>query len=392
MTDRSSLTTSRTKPRVSRRKLSAFVALLALLLIVATALITEVTVRLGIQNARRGTLQRSRRTSGQPLPGPFHTWLPDASRPLPCDAGCRLSVHRHHMANTLRVTAPTIGPVRLTAGQSCGYSAIRSPTDTALTTKIHFLGDCNGSCPPTKLLISVCQPIPPYSRASNCARPCAGRRPRAVVALYFAEHDGRNTMLRGRRQIFHFWNRLGELTPPYARLVDGELRIVTGEQLYRPFPLVKQSAAMNAIEQAYVEWEKRRGKSTDHLVTEAVIQQMAELCKSHDTAFLVAGFSPEPETTALLEFCRRHDVAADNIQYDWQDPDNSNWPADAWHPSPLGHQRMADNLECTLKLGLLVDDYRSRLADPAQRVQAHVDLGIAHRKQAGAKSRRPRET
>ena len=395
MSESSPLRAPTTRSPLSRSKRRAFVALLIALLTMATMLFSEVTVRLlGYQPRGEAKFSETVEPGGslyQPHPTLGCQMRPGHYR-VTLGAGYPFSAT--HMANTLRVTAPDDRPGPADdrpelwlLGDSFTYGYGVDDEDT-------FPWRLQAQLPEYKV---VNFGVPAYSTVQSCVQLrealAQGRRPRAAVALYFAEHDSRNTMLRGRRQIFHFWNRLGELTPPYARLVDGQLQIVTGDPLYRPFPLVKQSAAMNAVEQAYVGWEQRRGKTTDHLVTEAVILQMAELCKSHNTEFLVAGFSPEPETLELMRFCQRHAIAADNIQYDWQDPDNSNWPADGWHPSPLGHQRMADNLECTLKLGLLADDYRSRLADPTQSVQAHVDLGIAHWKQSWReKSSGARET
>lgn len=368
---------------LSRGKRGAFVALLIALLTTATMLCAEVTVRV-LGYRPRGEAKFSERVEpGGSLYQP-HATLGCQMRPghYRVTMGTGYPFRATHLANTLRVTAPDDRPDNVAGRPELWLLGDSFTYGYGVDDEDSFPWRLQSQMPDYKVINFG---VPAYSTVQSCLQLrealAQGRRPRAAIVLYFAEHDGRNTMLLGRRQIFHFWNRLGELTPPYARLVDDQVQIVTGEALYRPFPFVKYSAAINAIELAYAQWEKQRSLDSDHRVTEAVILEIAKLCQANETALLVAGFSPEPETLALLHFCRQQAIAADNIQYDWQDPGNSNWPADAWHPSPLGYQRMADNLECTLKLGLLADDYRTRLNDPAKAVQAHLDLGAAHLRQ-----------
>ncbi|MGD9646089.1 MAG: hypothetical protein AB7U73_10270 [Pirellulales bacterium] len=384
MTKRTTSGPSQPRPSRGRRKTAMFAVGLALLLAIVTCVAAELTVR-ALGYAPRGEARFNERVEPGGSLYRTHPTLGCQMRPghYRVTMGTGYSFSATHMANSLRVTAADdrsdLADDRAeiwVLGDSFAYGY-------GVDDDQSFPWRLQAQMPDFKI---VNFGVPAYSTVQSLVQLrealAAGGRPRAVVQLYFAEHDSRNTMLRGRRQIFHFWNRLGELTPPYARLIDGQLRVVTGERLYRPFPFVKQSAAMNAVEQIYVEWEKQRAKAMDHRVTEAVIEEMAQLCRTSGTVLLVAGFSPEPETTSLIEYCQRHGIAADNIQYDWNDPENTNWPADRWHASPLGYQRMADNLECKLKLELLAEDYQSRLTDPAQRAQAHFDLGGVRLKQS----------
>ncbi len=370
---------ARPRPPLSWRKRVAFVVALALLLTITTFVAAELTVRaLGYAPRTKarfnevvepgGSLYTVHPTLGcQMRPGHYRVTM-----------GTGYSFSATHMANTLRVTALDDRPDHAAGRPEIWLLGDSFTYGYGVDDEYTFPWRLQAQMPDYKIINFG---VPAYSTVQSLIQLretlAKGRRPRAAVVLYFAEHDSRNTMLRGRRQIFHFWNRLGELTPPYARLVGGHLQVVTGERLYRPFPFVKQSAAINAVEQVFVEWEKLRSKVADHRVTEAVIQEMVQLCRPNNIKILVAGFSPEPETQELIEFCRRHDIAADNIQYDWKDPDNTNWPGDSWHASRLGYQRMADNLECTLKLNLLTDDYQARLSDPAQEAHVHYDLGAA---------------
>lgn len=207
-----------------------------------------------------------------------------------------------------------------------------------------------------------------------------GLQPRLVVVLYFEDHDRRNTLLRERRKLVSMFNRLGPMSHPYARLgSDGSPRVIVSDQLYHEFPLMRVSALAHATERLYNAWEQKRVAS--HEVTKALLAQLAAHCRRHGVPFLVAGFTRTAATQDVLSWCGQQKILAADISCDWSNQENSNWPADAVHASPLGYARLAANLQSRLRLGPLRADYETRLADPASSPAAHLDLGTAYLRQ-----------
>jgi tetratricopeptide (TPR) repeat protein len=203
----------------------------------------------------------------------------------------------------------------------------------------------------------------------------AGRRPRAAILLYVDVHDIRNTLLREGRRVLWQFSRLGPMQHPYVRLKPDGLRVITSDQLYRPFPLASRSAAVNAIEELYNRWEAMRVDS--HETTKALFTNLGKVCAAEHVPLVVAGLNQSAETEDTLAHCRRQGIAAFSISFDTTNQENGNWPADPTHPSPLGYARLAANLMSKLRLQALRADYDGWLKNQATAFAAHVDLATA---------------
>lgn len=173
-----------------------------------------------------------------------------------------------------------------------------------------------------------------------------GGRPAAVVVAYASYHDERNTFLRRRRKAVFLWNHLGDLRQPYARLTaDGDLEICQAAVVYRAFPLTRHSVFLHAVERLYNRIEAQFYDS--HAVSEALILVLAERCRQHGLALIVAGVYDDPLTAAMLDFCRDHGIPAVDIAVDLSLPQHNLMPYDS-HPSALAHEHYAAALHAFL--------------------------------------------
>ncbi|HET8669994.1 MAG TPA: GDSL-type esterase/lipase family protein, partial [Candidatus Saccharimonadales bacterium] len=76
--------------------------------------------------------------------------------------------------------------------------------------------------------------------------------PQLAIVTYASWHDPRNTLIRIRRKMLLPSSHLGALHHPYAQLTaDGKIEIVDDSLAYREFPLMRYSAFMHAVEEAY---------------------------------------------------------------------------------------------------------------------------------------------
>ncbi|HVG31982.1 MAG TPA: hypothetical protein VM911_02845 [Pyrinomonadaceae bacterium] len=174
-----------------------------------------------------------------------------------------------------------------------------------------------------------------------------GVKPRLVMLVYASWHDVRNTFIRIRRKMLAPSAYLGPLNQPYARLnKDGHLEIFMDTVEYREFPLMRYSAFVHALEETYDNYEERHAGS--HEVTKAIIKEMFELCRAHNTELVLATLTSDPTTTDMSEFFRREGGKTVSIWVDMNKKENNNMPYDS-HPSALAHKQYAEMLETFLR-------------------------------------------
>lgn len=191
------------------------------------------------------------------------------------------------------------------------------------------------------------------------------KRPKVAVLAYGDLHDIRNTFARQLRKHFAPWNKLGPLQYPYARIDgSGTLRYSMGKVEYREFPLMRCSALVHFIEQKYNNFEERCLRI--HLVSEALVEEMARLAKEREVKLVVAGITDSRGTLDMLKFAKEHGIASVDISVDLRVKENTNLPHDG-HPSAVANKKYADKLEAYLRAEILNEGIRSdRLERAAQ--------------------------
>lgn len=179
------------------------------------------------------------------------------------------------------------------------------------------------------------------------------KKPAIVVLTYAYFHDERNTFLRSWRKAIVPYNKLGTISPPYARFdKNGNIAFYTNPAIYNEFPFQRYSALIHFIEQKYNELEDRKVKS--HQVTKAVIEIFANECKQKGIEFVLASITRGNINADVLEFCKKRGIKAVDISVSLSDPKNRNLPYDD-HPGVLAHRQYAEKLLNYLKSNRLID-------------------------------------
>ena len=170
------------------------------------------------------------------------------------------------------------------------------------------------------------------------------RKPAYAIVAYASFHDERNVFTRFVRKYIVPWNRLGPMLQPYARLNgDGTFRYAMADMVYREFPLMRQSAFINYVENRYNLFEYRHLQA--HKVSEAILLEVSRLARNHGTELIIADIGNPP---TIMDFARRHEIKAVDISVDVSLPANNNLPHDS-HPSAAAHRQYADKLESYLR-------------------------------------------
>lgn len=179
----------------------------------------------------------------------------------------------------------------------------------------------------------------------------ASRRPPHVLVLAYASWlDVRNTFIRERRKALMTSKHLGPINQPYARFTeDGRLQIFMDTVEYREFPLMRYSALMHAVEEAYNRYEERHARS--HEVTKALAKEMIELCRANKIEMVLATLTSDATTADIVEYFKGEGVPVVDIYVDRLAKENNNLPYDS-HPSAVAHRAYARKLEAFLKENL----------------------------------------
>lgn len=172
-------------------------------------------------------------------------------------------------------------------------------------------------------------------------------KPSIVVFNYAYFHDERNTFLRSWRKAIVPYNKLGIITPPYARFdSNGKVVIYHKPMIYREFPLQRVSAFAHFIEMKFNQLEDKFVKS--HQVTKAVIELFAEECKKNGVEFILASITRGKINEDVMNFCRQKGIKTVDISVNLSDPQNRNLPYDD-HPGKLAQKQYAEKLVKFLK-------------------------------------------
>ena len=170
-----------------------------------------------------------------------------------------------------------------------------------------------------------------------------GSRAKLAIIAYSSFHDVRNTFIRIRRKMLAPSTHLGPLNQPYATLNNnGQLEFLMDTVEFREFPLMRYSAFMHALEEAYDRYEERHSRS--HEVTKAIIKEFSALCKAHDVVLVVAALTSDPTTSDMLDYCRSEGIKTTDLWVDYLNiKENNNLPFDS-HPSALAHRQYEQKL------------------------------------------------
>jgi len=165
-------------------------------------------------------------------------------------------------------------------------------------------------------------------------------KPVVVVVAYGLFHDYRNTYVRIWQKGFAPYNRLPDLTYPFARLTaTGELTYDAAPATYSEWPLQRRSALIHWLEQQANVAEERRVNS--HAVSRALLANWAGVCLKEGIPFIVAGISSD--AGPMLEWCRAAGIKAVDISVPLTEPGNTNAPHDG-HPSAKANRVYAEKL------------------------------------------------
>lgn len=174
-----------------------------------------------------------------------------------------------------------------------------------------------------------------------------GKKPVAVVLAYASFHDQRNTLTRAWvKTMLTYGNPQGLLDRPYARLNgDGRIELLHGPVEYHEFPLLRRSALINYLDEAYN--GLLEGSYHSHEVSRALIEDFASLCKANGVEFVVAGIFSDPATADMLERLNGEGVLTVDISVDLGLRENNNLPYDN-HPSAAANEQFAQKLRLSL--------------------------------------------
>lgn len=183
-----------------------------------------------------------------------------------------------------------------------------------------------------------------------------GNEPKVVVLAYASWDDVRNTFIRGRRKMLSPAASLGPVNQPYARLDGtGKLNVAIDTLAYRPFPLMRYSAFINALEETYDRYEERHSQS--HEITKAIIKEFADICRARGITLVIAGLTSDPTTQDMLSYCKSQGLKTIDIWVDLLNiKENNNLPYDS-HPSAIAHRQYAQKLEGFLRSDVLNDHF-----------------------------------
>ena len=169
-------------------------------------------------------------------------------------------------------------------------------------------------------------------------------KPSVVVVAYGRFHDYRNTYVRLWQKGFAPYNRLPDLTYPFARLEHGALAYHAAPATYAEWPLQRQSALVHWLEQQANRWEESRVRS--HEVSAALLANWANACAKEGIPFIVAGISSD--AGPMLDWCRAAGLRAVDIAVPLTEPGNTNAPHDG-HPSAQANRVYAERLVASLR-------------------------------------------
>ena len=176
-----------------------------------------------------------------------------------------------------------------------------------------------------------------------------GRKPALVVLSYASFHDRRNTLARSwmkTRMTYGPSVYLSDVQLPYMKWsADRKPELLYRPIEYREFPLARYSAIANTLDETYNRIADQTYHS--HEVSKSLIEDFAELCRTNQIDFVVAGITSDAVTAEMLEYCKSRGMTTVDISVDLNIKENTNLPYDN-HPSALANRQYAEKLQTLL--------------------------------------------
>lgn len=180
-----------------------------------------------------------------------------------------------------------------------------------------------------------------------------GSTPDVAVLAYAGFHDERNTRLRRWRRATFAYDRFGTTAQPYARFDrDGALRFGFDDGRYRDLRLLRRSALLTLLDDAYSVAEDRVQRS--HAVSRRLVLDFEAAVRQRGDRFVLAGISREPGTAAMLAWAGSRGIPSVDLSVDLRAPGNG-IPWDG-HPSAVATDHFADTLVAFLRESALEQD------------------------------------
>lgn len=262
------------------------------------------------------------------------------------------TVRATHDANGRRITAPA-GTVRPASADSIWIFGCSFTYGMGLNDEDTFPWVLQERFPDYRVVnfgqcgYGTLQPLLQLRQALETESP-----PRVAVLTYGEFHDERNT-LRGRwRKGFFYYNTLGPLQQPYARLDrNGQITVGMSSAEYKGLPFMKQSALIHTLEEKH-DILSDQYIIRSHEVSKGLIAEFARECEAHGIALIVAGIYIHNGTSDVLAFCREKGLSTVDIGVDiFSDPAYSLMPNDD-HPNGRANKVYADGLEPVIRTAL----------------------------------------
>lgn len=174
-------------------------------------------------------------------------------------------------------------------------------------------------------------------------------RPKLVILNLSSYHLMRNTLSQQYRSHLKIGYRraspeaqqqMASANFPFLTSCQDSIRWVAWDQLYDNWPGRETLALVNATQTSY---DHIRDQMKDPVkVTSCLLKEMARLCRDHGVSFQVACLDSSPATDNLQT--QDPDVPWIEVGFSFSDTTLTNYPYDD-HPSPAGHQFIADRID-----------------------------------------------
>jgi hypothetical protein len=176
----------------------------------------------------------------------------------------------------------------------------------------------------------------------QCREALLDKEPPEKVMIFYGSsiHDRRNVFSRERKKIFTCLERISPFKVPCGRIDDeGNLSIKYDRIKYIGLPFLTYSAFMNYLDEKLNSYLDNR--LNDFEVSKKILTEFHQLCSKNNSTFVVGGIGKDKETKAMLEYCKKQGMETINISLDRRPEHVHDYD---FHPSPLAHQKYADQL------------------------------------------------
>ncbi|RMG09347.1 MAG: hypothetical protein D6731_19805 [Planctomycetota bacterium] len=165
----------------------------------------------------------------------------------------------------------------------------------------------------------------------------ARERPALIVATYGTLHDERNVVSRRfRKAVVPFDNQIRTLDSVRAFVSEsGSVRIERIPLRYRPPPLIRRSALVEAMDECWNSLEL--AWLAPHRTTLRLLECLANACREAHVPLLLAGVWDDEATRRTLAVLAKLGVTTVDASVDLNDPRMNLLPVD-WHPSAAANR------------------------------------------------------